>query len=98
MARRLQQRGMAKLKPSLRSTETYTEMNFLRLHTEGQGNSDDLVTLEHFSYSADDGSKPGWTCQTIVNEEKMSRADAVFIARSYAKEHGIPVIYESHSA
>ena len=88
---------MAKLKPSLRSTDTYTEMNFLRLHTAGEDSSEPLVTLEHFSYSADGVDKPGWSCRTIVDEEKMSRADAVFIARSYAAENGIPVIYESHT-
>jgi predicted metal-dependent TIM-barrel fold hydrolase len=88
---------MAKLKPSLRSTDTYTEMNFLRLHTAGEKQSDPLVTLEHFSYSAENVDKPGWQCLTIVDAEKMSHADAVFIARSYAAENGIPVIYESHA-
>jgi len=88
--------GMAKLKPSVRSTETFTEANFLRLHTEGEGRADNVVTLEHFSYSASDGARPGWSCQTIVDSEKMSRADAIFIARSYAAENGVPVIYEYH--
>lgn len=88
---------MARLKPSMRSTETFTEANFLRLHTEGDDRSDNLVTLEHFSYSATDGDRPGWSCLTIVDAEKMSRADAIFIARSYAAENGVPVIYECHA-
>jgi len=85
---------MAKLKPSLRTTETYTEANFLRLHTRGEDKSDNLVTLEHFAYAATDDDRPGWSCLTIVDQEKMSRTDAIFIARSYAAENGIPVIYE----
>jgi hypothetical protein len=53
-----------------------------------------LVTLEHFAYSpAGDGSA-GWSCLTIVDAEPMSRKDAVFIARSYAAQNSIPVIYE----
>ena len=86
---------MALLRPSLRSTETYTETNFLRLYTEdGDSSSQALVTLEHFSYSAGDNGKAGWSCLTIVDAESMSRKDAVFIARSYAAQNSIPVIYE----
>lgn len=86
---------MASLRPSLRSTETYTETNFLRLYTAAAADSEmPVVTLEHFSYSADDDGKGGWSCLTIVDAEEMSHKDAVFIARSYAAENSIPVIYE----
>lgn len=88
---------MARLKPSLRSTETYTEPNFLRLSTEGPEATENVVTLEHFCYAADGGERRGWSCLTIVDAEIMSRDDAVFIARSYAKENSIPVIYECHA-
>ena len=88
---------MASLRPSLRSTETYTETNFLRLYTADlEETSTRLVTLEHFSYSAGEEGSGGWSCLTIVDSEKMSRADAIFIARSYAAENGVPVIYEYH--
>jgi hypothetical protein len=93
---------MVRVKPSIRPTETYTEPNFLRLHTvpaeEGR-----LVTIEHLSYKAGEQNgtgKPGvsgWSCQTVVDGEAMSKEDALFIARSYAKENRIPVIYECHS-
>ena len=44
------------------------------------------------------GSRPsGWSCTTIVDCEAMSKDDAMFIARSYAVEHDIPVIYECHA-
>jgi hypothetical protein len=82
---------MARIRPSLRATATYTEANFLRLHTGSAGES--LVTLEHFAYSASGGNRPGWSCRTIVDAEKMSRADAVFIAQNYATQNGIAVIY-----
>jgi hypothetical protein len=85
---------MAKIRPSLRATSTYTETNFLHLHSAGADPNAALVTLEHFAYSPPDGKKPGWSCRTIVDSEQMSRKDAVFIAQRYAVENGIPVIYE----
>lgn len=92
---------MTQVKPSIRPTETYTEPNFLRLHTfvRGEGDATCYATLEHLSYSADaaDAGQRGWRCETIVDGEAMSKDDAMFIARTYAKEHGIPVIYECHS-
>ena len=91
---------MATVKPSIRPTETYTEPNFLRVYTAGQveSRSERLATIEHLSYSAAGGkSRSGWSCTTIVDGEAMSKEDAMFIARSYAVEHNIPVIYESHA-
>jgi len=97
---------MARVKPSIRPTETYTEPNFLRVYTaeqpeppgsfvvEGQR----LATIEHLSYNAAGGSgRSGWSCTTIVDGEAMTKEDALFIARSYAVEHDIPVIYECHA-
>ena len=95
---------MAKVKPSIRLTETYTESNFVRLHTIHRGESpaaaasERLVTIEHLCYSAANGTgKASWRCQTIVDAEPMSKEDALFIARSYAQEFDVPVIYECHS-
>ncbi|MBN1237347.1 MAG: hypothetical protein JXB36_02545 [Gammaproteobacteria bacterium] len=92
---------MAAVRPELRVTETYTESNFLRLHTRADGRREgaaglSIVTLEHLSYRPADGGQGGWTCATIVDGEAMSKRDAVFIARAYARENGIPVIYQSH--
>lgn len=93
---------MAKVKLSIRPTETYTEANFLRVYTaepsEPQGQR--VATIEHLSYTAAGagaGKRSGWSCTTIVDGEAMSKEDALFIARSYAVEHNIPVIYESHA-
>ena len=85
---------MAKVRPSLRASSTYTETNFLRLHAEGAKGAEAVVTLEHFAYAPPVNGQPGWSCRTIVDGEKMSRADAVFIAKRYAAENGIGVIYE----
>lgn len=88
---------MAKLLPSLRSTDTYTETNFLFLHSlKGQG-AERKVTLEHFCRSGSDNNDSGWCCQTIIDSEMMSRDDAVFIAQNYASQNNVPVIYESHT-
>ena len=92
--------AMAKVKPSIRPTETYTEPNFLRVYTAEQPESDGqrLATIEHLSYTAAGaGKRSGWSCTTVVDGEAMSKEDALFIARSYAAEHNIPVIYESHA-
>jgi hypothetical protein len=91
---------MIKIKPSIRPTETYTEANFLRRHTAAGPNADlRLATIEHLSYRTEPaaGQGKGWQCQTIVDGEAMSKDDAMFIASTYAKENGIPVIYECHS-
>jgi hypothetical protein len=92
---------MARVKPSIRPTETYTEPNFLRVYTAGRREPqglERLATIEHLSYSAAGVGKRGWSCTTIVDGEAMSKEDAMFIARSYAVEHDIPVIYESHAS
>jgi hypothetical protein len=91
---------MARVKPSIRPTETYTEPNFVRVYTasEPQRREARLATIEHLSYAAANGARrAGWTCSTIVDGEAMSKDDAMFIARSYAAEHGVPVIYECHA-
>lgn len=90
---------MARVKPSIRPTETYTEPNFLRVYTAGSpGHGERVATIEHLSYSATGGNgRSGWCCTTIVDGEAMSKEDAMFIARSYAVEHEIPVIYECHA-
>ncbi len=91
---------MARVKPSIRPTDTYTEANFVRVYTaQSSGESDRIATIEHLSYSAvarTDGGRAGWHCATIVDGEAMTREDALFIARSYAQQNGVPVIYESH--
>lgn len=89
----------ARVKPSVRSTETYTESNFLRLYTAASpsGGQVRVVTLEHLRYTADDPARAGWRCQTIVDGEPMSNEDALFIAHSYAAAHDVPVIYASHA-
>jgi hypothetical protein len=87
---------MARFKPQLKSTETYTESNFLRLHTIPQPSADAIriVTIEHLRYGAVESE--GWRCETIVDREPMSKEDALFIARSYAERNRVPVVYECH--
>jgi hypothetical protein len=92
---------MAKVKPSIRPTETYTEANFVRVYTAAAPTAGDrIATIEHLSYSAaarPNGAPAGWHCATIVDGEAMSLEDALFIARSYAVQNEIPVIYEAHA-
>jgi hypothetical protein len=90
---------MARLTPSIRPTETYTEPNFVRVYTATPDalSGERLATIEHLSYSAANGTgRAGWSCTTIVDGEAMSKEDALLIARGYAVEHEVPVIYECH--
>ena len=89
-----------KFKPAIRPTETYTESNFLRVHTAPVDPDDESghlrnATIEHLAIGLQESG--GLTCLTIVDGEEMTRADAIAIARGYASEHEIPVIYECHS-
>ena len=90
---------MARLIPRIRPSETYTEPNFVRVYT-GAPAADRgarLATIEHLSYSAANGTgRSAWSCTTIVDGEAMTKEDALFIARSYAVENNVPVIYECH--
>jgi hypothetical protein len=87
---------MATIKPSLRATETYTESNFVRLHTRPAQGAERAVTIEHMSYRSLRSGGGGWRCQSVVDGELMSKDDALFIARNYAERMSVPVIYESH--
>jgi hypothetical protein len=97
MARAKQSHGQSEAEHQ--ATETYTEPNFLRVYTaDNESSGQRLATIEHLSYTAAGaGNRSGWSCTTVVDGEAMSKEDALFIARSYAAEHNIPVIYESHA-
>ena len=92
---------MARMLPDIRPTETYTESNFLRIHTFPKRGEPDirLATLEHLYYGPDEKNPAhySWQCKTVVDAEPMSQQDAIFIAQTYAEEHNIPVVYECHS-
>ena len=91
---------MARVQPDVRPTETFTENNFLRVHTfrHPQDAAVTLATLEHLFYGPDTAraGNSAWQCKTVIENEPLSRDDAMFIARSYAEEMQIPVIYEAH--
>ena len=88
---------MARIKPHIRVTETFTEPNFLRVHTRSGEGAERNVTIEHMSYTASrENEYGGWRCQSLVDGELMSKDDALCIARSYAEQLSVPVIYECH--
>ena len=90
---------MARIKPVIRPSETYTEPNFLRVYTASkpESRSERLATIEHLSYKPKGAGRSGWNCATICDGEAMTKEDAMFIARNYAIEHDVPVIYEAHA-
>lgn len=89
---------MVNTEPTVRMTDTYTEPDFVRVQTWADAARDGclLATIEHFSYRpAGDDERSGWHCLTVADAEAMSREDALFIARSYAQQNGIPVVYNA---
>ena len=91
---------MARVQPDVRPTETFTENNFLRVHSfpHAEDPSVTLANVEHMFYGPDPsrGGKSTWQCETVTDNEALCKEDAMFIARAYAKELDIPVIYEAH--
>ena len=83
--------------PEMRFTETFTQSNFLRVHTyTDTQRSVTLATIEHMSDSAGASGLQPWSCDTLIEDEPMSMDDAMFIARDYAEKHDVPVIYTLH--
>jgi hypothetical protein len=90
---------MPKLKPSIRPGETYTEPNFLRVHTVARAEpSTERPRPSSTPLYQPKGRrpKPGWNCDDRRRRGDVQE-DAMFIARNYAIEHNVPVIYECHS-
>lgn len=91
---------MPRVQPDVRPTETFTENNFLRVHTfpHPQQPAVTLANVEHMFYAPDpnQGDKARWQCKTVTENEPMSKDDAMFIAEGYAREMNVPVIYEAH--
>ena len=91
---------MPRVQPDVRPTETFTENNFLRVHTfpDPRQPAVTLANVEHMFYGPDPsrGHRARWQCKTLAENEPMSKDDAMLIAQGYARELNIPVIYEAH--
>lgn len=86
------------VKPDLDSGETYTEPNFLRVHTYVKSNGAEkrLATIEHMFNSTDivDPHEPAWHIRTLVQSKPLSHEQAMDFGRRYAAAKNIPTIYE----
>ena len=86
------------VKPDLDSGDTYTEANFLRVHTYVRTNGADkrVATFEHMFNGTDivDPEQPAWHIRTLVQSKPLSHEQAMDFGRRYATAKNIPVIYE----
>ena len=92
-ARQYSDTAMTRVKPSIRPTETSTELNFVRVYTASSEQGGRVATIEHSSYRAatdrTGSGRSGWRCETIVDGEAVSRGCAA-PQRSYAIANDIP--------
>ena len=91
---------MARVKPSIRPTETYTEPNFLRVYTAEQPEprGERLATIEHLSYTPRAAASGR---RLELHDDRRRRSDVEGrrdVHRAQLRvEHDIPVIYECHA-
>ena len=86
------------IKPDLDSGDTYTESNFLRVHTyvKPDQNRCRVATIEHMFNSEGeiDTSSSMWHIRTLVQSKPLSHEQAMDFGMRYAAAKQIPLIYE----
>lgn len=82
--------------PALGAGETYTEPDFLlvQTNTNTEGKSHSVIDRMFAAKREDDTGS--WVCKTLTARTMMSHEEAVKVAEAYAKQHGVPVVYEQH--
>lgn len=87
-----------RIKPDLESGDTYTESNFLRVHTyvKSEDPPSRVATIEHMFNTEEeaDASGPGWHIRTLVQGKPLSHEQAMHFGMRYASAKQIPLIYE----
>ena len=90
--------GQLKIKPDLDSGDTYTESNFLRVHTyvKTADSRRRVATIEHMFNSDEqvDIGRAMWHIRTLVQAKPLSHEQAMDFGMRYAAAKKIPLIYE----
>jgi len=87
-----------KIRPDLDSGDTYTESNFLRIHTyvKSEDPHHRVATIEHMFNSDEevDPTQPSWHIRTLVQAKPLTHEKAMDFGMRYAAAKKIPLIYE----
>lgn len=82
--------------PALDTGETYTDQDFLIVQTSTDCNGDSHTVIDRLFAAQREDNTGSWLCKTITLRNKMSHEAAVEIARVYAEENHVPVVYQQH--
>jgi hypothetical protein len=82
--------------PALDTGETYTDPDFLIVQTSTDCTGESRTVIDRMFSAKREGDFAGWICKTITLRNKMTHEAAVDIARAYAEENHVPVVYQQH--
>ena len=85
-----------KVLPALEPGETYTEDDFLLVQTSTSNDGQTTADIERMFTMKREDDEERWGFKTVTSMMKMSREEAMVLAKAYAESHDIPVIYEHH--
>lgn len=87
----------AKILPALDAGETYTDPDFLLVQTSTDSEGESVAEIDRMFSAKREDDTGSWVCKTITQRTKMSHQAAMELARIYAQQKEIPVIYERHT-
>lgn len=85
-----------KILPALGAGETYTDPDFLLVQTSTDCDGESRTVIDRMFAAKREDDTGSWVCKTITLRTEMSHEAAVEVARVYAEENQVPVVYEQH--
>lgn len=85
-----------KILPALDEGETYTDPDFLLVQTSTDHEGDSHTVIDRMFSAKREDDTGSWVCKTITARTRMSHGAALAMAKVYAAEHEVPVIYQHH--
>lgn len=83
--------------PALDAGETYTDPDFLLVLTSTDSDGESVSEIDRMFAAKREDDTGSWVCKTITQRTKMSHEAAMALAKMYAEQKEIPVIYERHT-
>ena len=85
-----------KILPALGDGETYTDRDFLLVQTSTDDDGQSHTVIDRMFVTEAENDNDCWACETITATTKMSHGAALAMAKVYAQENQVPVIYHQH--
>ena len=85
-----------KILPALGDGETYTDRDFLLVQTSTDDGGQSHTVIDRMFATGRLNTADSWACETIAATTKMSHGTALAMAKVYAREHQVHVIYHQH--